>query len=202
MINMDTLYQIGYGLFVVSTRDGKKDNGCIVNAFMQVALTPPWLCLSISKLDYTCEIIQKTGEFCASILTESAPFDLFRRFGFQSGRTLNKFTNFPDKKRAENGLLYLTKDCNGYICGKVREEIDCGSHIVFLADTTQAQTLSKDPSLTYAYYFKHTKPAPPKTKTKGYRCKICGFVYEGEPLPDDYICPICKHPASDFEKIE
>ena len=202
MIDLNTLYQIEYGLFVVTTRMGKKDNGCIINAFQQVALTPPWLCLSVSKLDYTCEIIQKTGEFCASILTESAPFELFRRFGFQSGRTLNKFMNFPDVKRSESGLLYLTKDCNGYICGKVREEKDMGSHIIFLADTTETQTLSKDPSLTYAYYFKHTKPAPPKTKTKGYRCRICGFVYEGEPLPDDYICPICKHPASDFEKIE
>lgn len=202
MIDLNTLYQIEYGLFVVTTRMGKKDNGCIINAFQQVALTPPWLCLSVSKLDYTCEIIQKTGEFCASILTESTPFDIFRRFGFQSGRTLNKFMNFPDVKRSESGLLYLTKDCNGYICGKVREEKDLGSHIVFLADTVETQTLSKDPSLTYAYYFKHTKPEPPKTKTKGYRCKICGFVYEGEPLPDDYICPICKHPASDFEKIE
>ena len=202
MIDLNTLYQIEYGLFVVSTRMGKKDNGCIINAFQQVALTPPWLCLSISKLDYTCEIIQKTGEFCASILTESASFDIFRRFGFQSGRTLNKFANFPDVKRSESGLLYLIKDCNGYICGKVREEKDLGSHVIFLADTTETQTLSTDPSLTYAYYFKHTKPAPPKTKTKGYRCKICGFVYEGEPLPDDYICPICKHPASDFEKIE
>ena len=202
MIDMNALYQIGYGLFVVTTKNGRRDNGFISNAFMQVALTPPWLCLSVSKQNFSCETIQKTGEFCASILTEDAPFDLFRRFGFQSGRTLNKFANFTGVQRAENGLYYLTDNCNGYICGKVREERDLGSHMLFLADTTEAVTLSKEPSLTYAYYFKHTKPAPPKTKTKGYRCKICGFVYEGEPLPDDYICPICKHPASDFEKIE
>lgn len=201
MIDMNTLYQIGYGLFVVTTRNGKRDNGFISNAFMQVALTPPWLCLSVSKQNFSCETIRKTGEFCASILTESVPFDVFRRFGFQSGKTLNKFANFPDVKRAENGLLYLTQNCNGFISGKVREERNCGSHLVFLADTTEAMTLSADPSLTYDYYFKHTKPKPPKTKTKGYRCKICGFIYEGEPLPDDYICPICKHPASDFEKI-
>ena len=110
MIDMNALYQIGYGLFVVTTRNGKRDNGFISNAFMQVALTPPWLCLSVSKANFSCETIQKTGEFCASILTESVPFDIFRRFGFQSGRTLNKFANFPDVKRAENGLLYLTTE--------------------------------------------------------------------------------------------
>lgn len=202
MIDMNTLYQVGYGLYVVSARDGKKDNACIVNAFMQVSLTPTWLCLSVDKLNYTCEMIRKTGDFCVSMLTENTTFDTIRRFGFQSGRTLNKFANLPDKQRAENGLLHLTKECNGFLTGKVLEERDCGSHIVFLADLTQAETISKDPSLTYAYYFKNVKPAPSKTKTKGYRCKICGFVYEGEPLPDDYICPICKHPASDFEKIE
>lgn len=202
MIDMNTLYQVGYGLYVVSARDGKKDNACIVNAFMQVSLTPTWLCLSVDKLNYTCEMIRKTGDFCVSMLTESTTFDTIRRFGFQSGRTLNKFSNYPEKQRAENGLLYLTKECNGFLTGKVLEERDCGSHIVFLADLTQAETINKDPSLTYAYYFKNIKPAPSKTKTKGYRCKICGFVYEGEPLPDDYICPICKHPASDFEKIE
>ena len=202
MIDMNTLYQVGYGLYVVSAKDGKKDNACIVNAFMQVSLTPTWLCLASDKLNYTCEMIQKTGEFCVSMLTESTSFDTIRRFGFQSGKTLNKFANLPDVKRADNGLLYLTRECNGFLTGKVLEQKDCGSHMVFLAELTQAETLNRDPSLTYAYYFKHIKPVPPKTKTKGYRCKICGFVYEGEPLPDDYICPICKHPASDFEKIE
>lgn len=202
MIDLNTLFQVGYGLYVFSTRDGKKDNACIVNAFMQVSLTPAWLCASISKETYTCEMLKKTGEFCASILTESVPFDIIRRFGFQSGKKMNKFANLPDVKRSESGLLYLTKDCNGFVCGKVLDERDCGSHMVFLSDLTQAETLNNDPSLTYDGYFKNVKPTPPKTKTKGYRCKICGFIYEGEPLPDDYICPICKHPASDFEKIE
>ena len=133
-------------------------------------------------------------------LTTEAPFKVFEAFGFKSGRPEDKFSAFSDKERSENGIFYLTKYTNAFISAKVVKALDCGTHMMLIAEVTDAKTLSDAPSVTYDYYFKNIKPKP-EAKKKGYVCKICGYVYEGDPLPDDFICPLCKHPASDFEPL-
>ena len=196
----ETLFKLSYGLFVLSARDTEKDNGCIINTVMQITDTPLQIAVGINKDNYTYEMIEKTGSFNVSVLTEDVPFSAFENFGFKSGRTEDKFSAFNDKERSENGILYLTKYTNAFISAKVIKTLDCGTHMMLIAEVTDAKTLSDAPSVTYDYYFKNIKPKP-EAKKKGYVCKICGYVYEGDPLPDDYICPLCKHPASDFEPI-
>ncbi len=196
----EALFKITYGLFVLSTRDGEKDNGCIINTAMQVTDTPLQIAVAVNKSNYTLEMIEKSGVFNVSILSENTPFSVFENFGFKSGRTEDKFTDFANKKRAQNGVYYITEYTNAFISAKVVQTIDCGTHIMFIGEVTEAEILSDKPSVTYDYYFKNIKPKPEAKKT-GYVCKICGYVYEGEPLPDDFICPLCKHPASDFEKL-
>lgn len=196
----ETLFKLSYGLFVLSARDTEKDNGCIINTVMQITDTPLQIAVGINKDNYTYEMIEKTGSFNVSVLTEDVPFSAFENFGFKSGRTEDKFSAFNDKERSENGILYLTKYTNAFISAKVIKTLDCGTHMMLIAEVTDAKTLSDSPSVTYDYYFKNIKPKP-EAKKKGYVCKICGYVYEGDPLPDDYICPLCKHPASDFEPI-
>ena len=196
----ETLFKLSYGLFVLSARDGEKDNGCIINTVMQITDTPLQIAVGINKDNYTYEMIEKTGMFNVSVLTEEVPFSVFESFGFKSGRTEDKFSAFADKKRSENGIFYLTKYTNAFISAKVVKTLDCGTHMMLIAEVTDAKTLSDAPSVTYDYYFKNIKPKP-EVKKKGYVCKICGYVYEGETLPDDYICPLCKHPASDFEAL-
>ena len=146
-------------------------------------------------------MILRTGKFLASVISEDASFDLFRNFGFQSGRDVDKFADFTDVKRTGNGLYAVTKGTNAWISAKVIQSVDLGSHTLFLAEVEDAEVLSDSPSATYAYYQDHIKPKPEKTKTVGWRCRICGYIYEGEELPADFICPICKHGAEDFEKI-
>ena len=146
-------------------------------------------------------MIQHTRKFNISVLAEGVSFDVFKNFGYQSGRNTDKFTNFVDVKRSPNGIYYITKDTNAYFSAYVQQEIDLGTHIMFIAQLVEAEVLSEKPTVTYDYYQKNIKPAPQKTEKKGWRCKICGFIYEGENLPEDYICPICKHGAVDFEKI-
>lgn len=197
----ETLFKLTYGLFVLSARDGMKDNGCIINTVMQITDTPLQIAIAVNKSNYTLEMIEKSGVFNLSVLTEETPFSLFQHFGFKSGRTENKFTDFEHKKRSANDLYYLTKYTNAYISAKVVNMIDCGTHMMIIAEVTQALTLSDKESLTYDYYFKNIKPRPDEKK-KGYVCKICGYVYEGDPLPEDFICPLCKHPASDFEPLQ
>ena len=197
----ETLFKLTYGLFVLSTRDGMKDNGCIINTVMQLTDTPLQVSVAVNKNNYTLEMIKKSGIFNVSILSEDVPFSVFQNFGFQSGRNADKFTSFEPKERSANDVYYLTKYANAYLSAKVVNMVDCGTHMMIIGEVTQALTLSEKPSVTYDYYFKNIKPKPEK-KSKGYVCKICGYVYEGEPLPDDFICPLCKHPASDFEKIE
>ena len=202
---MDTaaMYKLSYGLFVVTARDAK-DNGCITNTVMQVTTTPNRITLAVNKENYTHDMIAKTGAFNVSVLSEDATFDVFEHFGFASGRDTDKFADFADFARAENGLTYITKGTNAVISAKVYGTVDLGTHTLFLADVTDAMTLSDVPSATYAYYHAHIKPkkdaAPPKGKTV-WRCKICGYEYEGEELPADFVCPLCKHPREDFEKV-
>lgn len=197
----ETLFKLTYGLFVLSARDGMKDNGCIINTVMQVTDTPLQIAVAINKNNYTLEMIEKSGVFNVSVLSEDVPFSVFERFGFKSGRDENKFSDFEYKQRSCNDVYYITNYTNAYISAKVVNMIDCGTHMMIIGEVTQALTLSDKQSVTYDYYFKNIKPKP-DAKKKGYVCKICGYVYEGDPLPEDFICPWCKHPASDFEPLQ
>ena len=202
-IDPAAFFKFSYGLFVLTARENDRHNGCIINTGIQLTDTPRRIAIAVNKANHTHDMIQRTGVFNLSILTESAPFELFQRFGFQSGRDVNKFDGNPYEIRtSDNGLVYLNQHANAFISGKVVDALDYDTHTLFVAEVTQAQTLNAEASVTYAYYFDHIKPKPaPKQDDKpGWVCKICGYVYEGEDLPDDYICPLCKHPAADFEK--
>lgn len=200
-MNKNTMFKISYGLYVLSASENGFDNGCIINTFSQVTDTPLRVSVTINKSNKTCEMIERTGKFNVSILSEDVSFDTFKHFGFQSGRDFNKFDGYTDVKRSENGILYLTSCSNGFVSGKVIQTIDVGTHLIFIAEVEDCDILSDVPSVTYDYYHKNIKPKPQEEKKGGYRCKICGYVYEGEPLPADFICPLCKHGADDFEKI-
>ncbi|MCD8365638.1 MAG: flavin reductase [Clostridiales bacterium] len=196
-------FKLSYGLFVLTARDGGKDNGCIINTVTQVTDTPKRITMAVNKQNLTHNMIMKTGVFNVSVLSEDVPFEVFQHFGFQSGRDVDKFAGYADCARSENGVLYLSKNTNAFLSAAVIEAKDYGTHTLFVADVTQAQTLSEVPSVTYAYYFEHIKPkpAPVEEKKKGFVCKICGYVYEGDELPADFICPLCKHGAEDFEPL-
>lgn len=199
------MFKLSYGLFVLTARDGEKDNGCIINTAIQAASTPNQLSICVNKANYTHDMIVKTGIFTVSILNQKASFDIFKRFGFASGRDVDKFADYAECKRGENSVYYITEATNAYISVKVSKTEDLGSHTMFVGEITDMEVLSEEPSVTYAYYFQHIKPKPeayvlPSGKTV-WRCKICGYEYEGEEIPEDYICPLCKHPASDFEKV-
>ncbi|HIX66716.1 MAG TPA: flavin reductase [Candidatus Anaerostipes excrementavium] len=202
MKNQAAMFKLTYGLFVLSAKEGEKDNGCIVNTVQQVTDTPNRIAVTVNKSNYTHDMILKTGRFNVSILSEDASFEIFQHFGFQSGRDVDKFADWNNYKRAENQITYITKGTNGYLCGKVIDTMDLGTHTFFLAEVEDGDILNDTESVTYSYYHKNIKPQPKETKKTGWRCKICGYVYEGEELPPDFICPLCKHGASDFEKIE
>jgi len=195
------LFNIGYGLYVLTARDGAKDNGCIINTVMQVTSNPVLLAIGVNKQNYTHDMIIKSKEFNISVLTTNTPFKVFEHFGFQSGRKVNKFENCEVELRSENGILYLPKFINSYLCCKVIETIDFGTHSMFKAEVIDAKTISDEDTVTYTYYQKNIKPKPQPTQKTGWRCNICGYIYEGETLPPDFICPICKHGAVDFTKI-
>ena len=199
-MNNDVMFKIGYGLYVLTACD-EKDNGCIINTVMQVTSNPLQVAIAVNKKNYTNEMIRKTRKFNLSILSEKSNFELYRHFGFQSGRDVDKFAKFMDVKRSPNGVLYITQGTNAYISAYVQQEIDLGTHSMFIAQLVAAESLSDDKSATYDYYQKCIKQKPQETLKKGWRCKICGYIYEGEDLPADYICTICKHGAADFEKI-
>lgn len=199
-MNPQSLFKISYGLYVVTASDGK-DNGCIINTFSQITDSPKRVILAVNKGNYTHDMILKTGKFNVSVLTTDTPFSVFEHFGFQSGRDVNKFADCTDIKRSANGLIYLSKYANAYISGQVVVTTDFGTHTLFIADVVDGEVLNEDASLTYDYYHKFVKPQPKKTKKKGWRCRICGFVYEGDELPADYVCPLCKHGAEEFEPI-
>ncbi len=202
-IEPNAMFKLSYGLFVLTAKDGDKDNGCIINTAAQLTSNPNRITIAVNKGNFTHDMILKTGLFNVSVLTTEAPFDIFKYYGFQSGRDVNKFpgSGFP---RSKNGLIFITGCVNAFISGKVVESHDYGTHTLFVADVTEAQVLSSAPSVTYAYYFDHIKPKPPKPAEKkvGWVCKICGYVYEGEELPADFVCPLCKHGAADFEKLK
>lgn len=202
-MNPASLFQLSYGLFVLTAREGDFDNGCIINTVSQVTDSPKRIAVTVNKQNKTHDMIAATGRFNVSVLDTTAPFDLFRHFGFQSGREADKFAGWQEAARSENGLLYLTKHANAWLSGQVARQMDLGTHTLFVADLTGAEVLSQQPSVTYADYHAHIKPRPPKEppKTKGWRCKICGYVYEGETLPQDFVCPWCKHGPQDFEPI-
>ncbi len=199
-IDPTALFNIGYGLYVVTTNDGAKDNGLIVNTVTQLTDTPKRVAVTVNKLNYSCEVIEKTGLLNISTLSEDAPFKLFEHFGFQSGRDTDKFADFTAVQRSANGLLFLDKSVNGYISCKVVSQVDLQTHMMFICDVTQCVTLSDEPTMTYAYYQKNVKPSP-ETEKKGFVCKVCGYIYEGEELPEDYVCPLCKHGPEAFEPI-
>lgn len=201
------MYKLSYGLFILTAQENGKDNGCVINTAIQAASTPNQISICVNKANYTHDMIQRTGVFTASVVSCDASFDLFKRFGFQSGSDADKFAGFSACERGSNGLLYITEGTNAYISVKVNQTVDLGSHTMFIGEATGMEVLSDTPSATYAYYQENIKPQPApaagnivENKTV-WRCKICGHEYVGEELPADYICPICKHPASDFEKI-
>ena len=196
------LFNIGYVLYVLTANEGEKDNGCIINTVMQVTSDPLQIAIAVNKKNYTNEMIQRTKKFNVSILSESAKFELFEHFGFHSGRDTDKFADFFDTKRSPNGVLYITQNTNSYMSAYVKQEIDLGTHTLFIAQLVASEVLSDEPTVTYTYYQNNIKPKPQNTNKKGWRCKICGYIYEGENLPADFICPWCKHGAVDFEKIE
>ena len=194
------LYSIGYGLYVVTSNDGTKDNGLIVNTVTQLTDKPNRVAVTINKLNYSCDIIAKTGVLNVSTLSQDAPFKVFEHFGFQSGRNVDKFNGYSGVQRSANGLLFLDKYTNSYISCKVIQKIDLQTHMMFICDVTQCVKLSDAETMTYSYYHKNVKPKP-ETDKKGFVCKICGYVYEGSELPEDIVCPLCKHGAADFEPL-
>ena len=206
-LSNDAITKIGYGLYVLIAREGEKDNGCICNVVAQLTSSPMQMMIAVNKKNLTHDMILRTGRFNVCCLTEHAPMKVFQHFGFQSGRDVNKFEECEVEMRSSNGLLYLPKYTNAYLSGQVNYAKDLGTHTLFIADITEAVHLSDDPSLTYAYYQEHIKPKPvaaPKAEggKKKWVCEVCGYVYEGDELPADYICPWCKHPASDFKPVE
>ncbi len=201
LLDPKAMFTLSYGLFVLTAKEGDKDNGCIVNTVIQVTTTPNRIIAVVNKANYTHDMIMNTKEFNVSVLTTSTPFDVFKRFGFASGKDTDKFAGF-DEPRSANGIKYIPQYANAFMSGKVIETIDVGTHTIFIADVTEAKVLSEEKSVTYEYYFANIKPKPQPEKKKGYVCKICGYVYEGEELPEDFVCPWCKHGAVDFEPLK
>lgn len=198
----NTMFKISYGLYVITATEGTKDNGCIVNTVTQVTQEPIRISVSINKQSYTHDMIQRTKMFNVCIMDTQADSSLFKRFGYQSGKNADKFSGFSESKRSENGCQYLTKGCNAFLSAKVFEVKDMGTHSVFYADVTEGEILSDLPTLTYDYYQQYLKPKPKQADSvSGYVCKVCGYIYEGEVLPPDFICPICKHGTEAFEKV-
>ena len=199
--NMKALFNIGYGLYVVTSNDGTKDNGLIVNTVSQLTSTPNRIAVCINKANYSHHVIKQTGIMNVNCLDVSAPFSVFQRFGFQSGRTADKFDGI-DELRSDNGLRFLPRYANSFMSLKVEDYMDLGTHGMFICSVAEARVMGDKETMTYTYYQKNVKPKPQTEGKKGYVCKVCGWVYEGDPLPEDIICPLCKHGAADFEPIK
>lgn len=198
--DMTALFKIGYGLYVITSASGGKDNGMICNTVTQVTSTPNRIAVTINKDNYSHHIIKQSGIMNINCLSEDAPFSVFERYGFVSGRNKDKFEGV-ETLRSDNGLVFLPAYINSFMSLKVENYIDLGTHGMFICSITEARVINDRPTMTYTYYQDHVKPKPATEGKKGYVCKICGYIYEGDTLPDDFICPLCKHPASDFEKI-
>ena len=199
--DMTALFNIGYGLYVITSNDGKKDNGLIVNTVTQVTNSPNRIAVCINKQNYSHHVIQQTGIMNVNCLSVEAPFKVFETFGFQSGRNVDKFADC-EKLRSDNGLVFLPKYINSFMSLKVEQYIDMDTHGMFICTVTEARVISDKETMTYTYYQNNVKPKPETDGKKGWVCKICGYIYEGEELPEDFICPLCKHGASDFEPIQ
>ena len=199
--DMTALFNIGYGLYVVTSNDGKKDNGLIVNTVSQVTNTPNRIAVTINKQNYSHHVIKQTGKMNVNCLTTDAPFKVFETFGFQSGRNVDKFKDCTPL-RSDNGLVFLPKHINSFMSLKVENYVDLDTHGMFICSVTESRVISNVETMTYTYYQSNVKPKPETEGKKGWVCKICGYIYEGDPIPEDYICPLCKHPASDFEPIQ
>ena len=199
----NSMHKLSYGLFVVTVKNAQKQNGCITNTVMQVTTTPNAITLAVNKQNYTHDLIKESKVFNVSIISQKATFSLFKRFGFQTGREVDKFEGFNDYKVASNGVYYITKGVNAVISAKVTNVIDLGTHSLFIADVTDEFIIDEvTPSATYAYYFANIKPKPQaKVEKTLWRCNICGYEEEVEELPDDFECPLCKHPKADFTKV-
>ena len=198
--DLTALFNIGYGLYVVTSNDGTKDNGLIVNTVSQVTDSPNRVAVTINKRNYSHHVIQQTGVMNVNCLDITAPFDIFQRYGFQSGRTADKFVGI-EELRSDNGLRFLPRHINSFMSLKVESYVDLGSHGMFICSVTEARVMGSKDTMTYTYYQQNVKPKPETAGKKGYVCKVCGWVYEGETLPDDIVCPLCKHGAADFEPI-
>ena len=200
------MYKLSYGLFVLTAKEDSKDNGCIINTAIQAASEPNQLSICVNKLNYTHDMIKRTGAFTVSVISQNAAFDLFKQFGFQTGREADKFADFSSCTRGVNGIYSITEGTNAYISVKVTTSEALGSHTMFIGEITDMEVLSEVPSVTYEYYLNNIKPKPQAVDITEegqtvWRCTICGYEYVGEELPEDFVCPLCKHPASDFEKI-
>ena len=198
--DLTALFRIGYGLYVVTSNDGKKDNGLIVNTVIQLTDTPNRVAVNINKANYSHHVIKQTGVLNVNCLSTEAPFSVFQQFGFQTGRSVDKFAG-QTVRRSDNGLVFLDKYINAFMSLKVEDYVDLGTHGMFICEITEARVISDRETMTYTYYQKHVKPKPQTEGRKGYVCKVCGYVYEGEELPEDFICPLCKHGVADFEPI-
>ncbi len=199
--DLTALFNIGYGLYVVTSNDGKKDNGLIVNTVTQVTNTPNQIAVTINKQNYSHHVIKQTGKMNVNCLSVDAPFAVFEAFGFRSGRNTDKFADCTPL-RSDNGLVFLPRYINSFLSLKVEQYVDLGTHGMFICSVTEARVISNLETMTYTYYQNNVKPKPQTAGKKGYVCKICGYVYEGDPLPEDFICPLCKHGAADFEPIQ
>ena len=195
----NALFKLSYGLFVLTAQENGKDNGCIINTAMQVTDVPARILVAVNKSNLTHDMVMRTGVFNLSVLSQDAVFWIFQHYGFQSGRDVDKFENIP-ATRTQNGLRYVDGCSNAVISGKVISAQDCGTHTVFIAEVTDARVLNNTPSVTYQYYFDHIKPKPQPTESGKWVCNICSYVYEGEELPPDYVCPWCNHGPEAFEK--
>ncbi len=208
-MNTKAMYKLSYGLFVLTAKVGDKINGCITNTAIQVASEPNQISFAVNKANYTHEMLMKTDACNISVISEEADFELFKHFGFQSGKDVDKFAGFMDCAPAANGVPYITKGTNAYFSIKIKQRVDLGSHTLFIGEVAEMEVLSEVPSATYSYYQANIKPKPADSKKTEeipagqhkWRCKICGYEYVGESLPADFICPVCKHPAEDFEQV-
>lgn len=203
-MDLKALYKISYGVFVLGTKNGNVLNACITNTCMQVTNEPALMAFTVINTNYTAELIKKSRQFAISLLDTTCPFDVIKHFGYQSGRTVNKFASFPYKTDAL-GSPYITEHVCAVLSGKIIFEKDLGTHTLFIAELTDAVSMSDNEPMTYAYYQAHVKPRTDKPATDkkivGWKCKICGYIYKGANLPSDYICPVCGHDANDFEPI-
>jgi flavin reductase (DIM6/NTAB) family NADH-FMN oxidoreductase RutF len=203
MSNIDTtaLFKIGYGLYVVTSNDGAKDNGMIVNTVVQLTSNPCMVAVTINKSNYTHDVVKQSGIMNVNCLSVDTPFSVFENFGFKSGRDTDKLARVAFS-RSDNGLAVLSENVNAFMSLKVEQYIDLGTHGMFICELTESRVISDKETMTYDYYHKNVKPKPGAKKKKGYVCKICGYVHEGDTLPEDFVCPWCKHGAEFFEEIE